>query len=84
MVATLKGMGALSDAEGKKLSDVFGALSLKMSNKAFCSSLRKIRGQLESKLNNVKKQFDYQKPTAQPTSQSVLQQQTGFSSLWGD
>ncbi|ENP0951247.1 phage DNA ejection protein, partial [Escherichia coli] len=34
MVQSLKGMGALSDAEGKKLSDAVGALSPKMSEKA--------------------------------------------------
>ncbi|ECT7312902.1 acyltransferase, partial [Salmonella enterica subsp. enterica serovar Typhimurium var. 5-] len=50
MVQSLKGMGALSDAEGKKLSDAVGALSPKMSEKAFRDSIGKIRNQLESKL----------------------------------
>ncbi|ECI0325994.1 acyltransferase, partial [Salmonella enterica subsp. enterica] len=49
MVQSLKGMGALSDAEGKKLSDAVGALSPKMSEKAFRDSIGKIRNQLESK-----------------------------------
>lgn len=62
MVQSLKGMGALSDAEGKKLSDAVGALSPKMSEKAFRESIGKIRNQLESKLSTVKKQFDYQEP----------------------
>jgi len=87
MVASLKGMGALSDAEGKKLSDAVGALSPKMSEDAFRSSIGKIRTQLESKLGNVKKQFDYREPPAQsttPQSAPQTQQQTGFSSLWGD
>lgn len=87
MVASLKGMGALSDAEGKKLSDAVGALSPKMSEPAFRSSIGKIRTQLESKLGTVKKQFDYQEPAAQPQAQTQSQQQqqsTGFSSLWGD
>ncbi|WP_312412258.1 phage DNA ejection protein [Pseudescherichia sp.] len=83
MVASLKGMGALSDAEGKKLSDAVGALSPKMSEDAFRSSIGKIRTQLESKLGNVKKQFDYQDPPSQPAT-SQPQQQAGFSSLWGD
>ncbi|EGI2855154.1 acyltransferase, partial [Salmonella enterica subsp. enterica serovar Typhimurium] len=39
MVQSLKGMGALSDAEGKKLSDAVGALSPKMSEKAFRDSI---------------------------------------------
>lgn len=83
MVQSLKGMGALSDAEGKKLSDAVGALSPKMSEKAFRDSIGKIRNQLESKLSTVKKQFDYQElvqntPAQQPTTGS------NFSSLWGD
>ncbi|EMG0543305.1 phage DNA ejection protein, partial [Salmonella enterica subsp. enterica serovar Heidelberg] len=41
MVQSLKGMGALSDAEGKKLSDAVGALSPKMSEKAFRDSIGK-------------------------------------------
>jgi hypothetical protein len=88
MVSSLKGMGALSDAEGKKLSDAVGALSPKMSEDAFRSSIGKIRTQLEGKLGSVKKQFDYQEPAAQPQAQSQSQQppqqSTGFSSLWGD
>ncbi|HGF6328031.1 TPA: phage DNA ejection protein [Escherichia coli] len=83
MVQSLKGMGALSDAEGKKLSDAVGALSPKMSEKAFRDSIGKIRNQLESKLSTVKKQFDYQEPV-----QNMLGQQSttgsNFSSLWGD
>lgn len=82
MVASLKGMGALSDAEGKKLSDAVGALSPKMSEDAFRSSIGKIRTQLESKLGTVKKQFDYQDPEV-PASQQP-QQQNGYQSLWGD
>lgn len=82
MVASLKGMGSLSDAEGKKLSDAVGALSPKMSEDAFRSSIGKIRTQLESKLGTVKKQFDYQEPVAPATQQP--QHQNGYQSLWGD
>ncbi|EPC7852495.1 phage DNA ejection protein [Escherichia coli] len=83
MVQSLKGMGALSDAEGKKLSDAVGALNPKMSEKAFRDSIGKIRNQLESKLSTVKKQFDYQEPVQNTPGQ---QSTTGsnFSSLWGD
>jgi hypothetical protein len=42
-VALLKGAGALSDAEGKKLSDSVGALSTSMSEDAFRKSLSGIR-----------------------------------------
>lgn len=40
LVSALKGMGALSDAEGRKLSDSIGALNPQMSTKAFEESLR--------------------------------------------
>lgn len=83
MVQSLKGMGALSDAEGKKLSDAVGALSPKMSEKAFRDSIGKIRNQLESKLSTVKKQFDYQEPV-QNTSAQQPTTGSNFSSLWGD
>ena len=83
MVQSLKGMGALSDAEGKKLSDAVGALSPKMSEKAFRDSIGKIRNQLESKLSTVKKQFDCQEPVQNtPGQQSPAG--SNFSSLWGD
>lgn len=42
MVAQLKGMGALSDAEGKKLSAAVGALDPKMGEKAFRESVARI------------------------------------------
>lgn len=83
MVQSLKGMGALSDAESKKLSDAVGALSPKMSEKAFRDSIGKIRNQLESKLSTVKKQFDYQEQVQNaPVQQSPAG--SNFSSLWGD
>jgi hypothetical protein len=42
MVAQLKGMGALSDAEGKKLTAAVGALDPKMGEKAFRESVKRI------------------------------------------
>jgi hypothetical protein len=43
MVAQLKGMGALSDAEGKKLSEAVGALNIKMGEQEFRRSLNNIK-----------------------------------------
>lgn len=40
MVSALKGMGALTDAEGKKLSDSVGALNPSMPEKEFEQSLK--------------------------------------------
>lgn len=42
MVSALKGMGALSDAEGKKLSESVGALDPSMSEEEFARSLQSI------------------------------------------
>lgn len=47
-VAALRGTGALSDAEGKKLSDSVGALSTKMSEEAFRKSLAEVRATLQA------------------------------------
>lgn len=47
-VAALKGMGALSDAEGKKLTAAVGALDPKMKQKEFDAQLTKIKGDLEA------------------------------------
>jgi hypothetical protein len=46
MVQNLRGMGALSDAEGKKLTDAVGALNPSMSEKAFKESLTRIKADL--------------------------------------
>lgn len=47
-IAALRGTGALSDAEGKKLSESVGALSTKMSEGAFRKSLGEVRSTLQS------------------------------------
>lgn len=42
MVQSMKGMGALSNAEGQKLTDAIGAMDTHMSESAFSSSLNRI------------------------------------------
>lgn len=49
MVSALKGMGALSDAEGKKLSDSVGALDPSMKESEFAESLKKVTRTLYQK-----------------------------------
>jgi hypothetical protein len=49
MVSALKGMGALSDAEGKKLSAAVGALEPNMKEQDFESELRKVAKTLYGK-----------------------------------
>ncbi len=46
MVQSMKGMGALSNAEGQKLTDAIGALDPNMSEEAFSRSLDRIVGDL--------------------------------------
>lgn len=48
MVQQLKGMGQLSDAEGKKLTAAVGALEPSMNEKEFASSLSKILTELQN------------------------------------
>lgn len=48
MAQALKGMGALSEGEGKKLTDSIGALSPDMSEAAFKESMARIKTDLES------------------------------------
>lgn len=48
MVAQLKGMGALSDAEGKKLTAAVGALDPKMGEQAFRDSVARITADMQA------------------------------------
>jgi hypothetical protein len=53
MVAQLKGMGALSDAEGKKLTAAVGALDPKMGEKAFRESITRITKEMQAAKERV-------------------------------
>lgn len=48
MVSQLKGMGALSDAEGKKITAAVGALNPNMGEKAFRESIKRITADMNS------------------------------------
>lgn len=48
MVSQLKGMGALSDAEGKKLTAAVGALDPRMSEEAFKSSIDRVVSDMDA------------------------------------
>lgn len=84
MVQSMKGMGALSDAEGKKLTDAVGALSTKMSETEFNRSLNRIEGQLRSKLASAQKIYGVPMQAAAPATQAPATQGGGYSNLWGD
>lgn len=68
MVAQLKGMGALSDAEGKKLTAAVGALNPKMGEKAFRDSIGRIVGEMENAKARVSGVPVASKPAAAPTN----------------
>lgn len=53
MVAQLKGMGALSDAEGKKLTAAVGALNPKMGESAFRDSVKRITNEMDAARERV-------------------------------
>lgn len=53
MVAQLKGMGALSDAEGRKLTQAVGALNPNMGEQAFRESIKRIQDDMESARKRV-------------------------------
>lgn len=53
MVSQLKGMGALSDAEGKKLTAAVGALDPKMGEKAFRESVGRVISDMEGARSRV-------------------------------
>lgn len=62
MVAQLKGMGALSDAEGKKLTAAVGALDPKMGEQAFRDSVDRIKSDMEDARARVSGQPRTPKP----------------------
>lgn len=53
MVAQLKGMGALSDAEGRKLTAAVGALNPKMGETAFRDSIKRITTDMQAARDRV-------------------------------
>lgn len=65
-VAQLKGMGALSDAEGKKLSAAVGALDPNMGEKAFRESISRIMRDMEAARSRV---VASQRPARRATDQ---------------
>lgn len=67
-VAALKGMGALSDAEGKKLTAAVGALDPKMKTKEFDAQIAKIKADLEAAKQRALTMPGMPKQAAQPAT----------------
>ncbi len=76
-IKQMKGMGSLSDAEGRKVSAAAGAINQKMSEKAFKKSLGIIRDNFALAKSRTQANLPAQTP-AQPGQQPAApQQQTG-------
>jgi hypothetical protein len=57
-VEKMKGLGALTEAEGRKLTSAIGALNLSMSDKALRASLNRIRSTMERAKQKVQRKFN--------------------------
>ena len=66
MVAQLKGMGALSDAEGKRLTQAVGALNPNMGEKAFRESIDRIKTDMDAARQRVSGQAKPAAPASAP------------------
>jgi hypothetical protein len=67
-VNKLKGLGALSEAEGKKLSAAMGALTTKVSDKKLRGELVRIKRELSKARKNFKLKFNAGKPKPVPST----------------
>lgn len=89
-VAQLKGMGALSDAEGKKLSAAVGALDPSMSEKAFRESIKRIKDTMNTArarvVSSSREAVQQGSAQPQPARKSVLRGQVidGYRFKGGD
>lgn len=81
MVANLKGMGALSDAEGKKLTAAVGALDTNMKQSEFDKQVAKIKGDLEAARQRSLQMPGMSKTTAPATSTGAPTKTVKFSDL---
>lgn len=84
MVSQLKGMGALSDAEGKKLTAAVGALSPNMGETAFRQSVQRITDEMDQARARVSGKVA--RSGAQPARKSVMRGQVidGYRFKGGD
>lgn len=90
-IQQMKGMGALSDAEGKKISSAIASLDSKQSDKSAKESIKTIinvtqaaQRRLQNKFGGDVQQKQAAAPASQTQPQPAPQQQAGYSSLWGD
>lgn len=98
-IQQMKGMGALSDAEGKKISSAIASLDSKQSDKSARAAVKTIISVTQAAKDRLQRHAPDIAQTLQtlPASQPAVQQQAvqqqapapaqqagGYSSLWGD
>ena len=71
-IEKMKGLGALSNAEGQKVSSAIGSLNRNMSEEAFKRSLNQIKQFLEKGRRNVIKKYGMPQ-TEKPTDEQLLE-----------
>lgn len=75
-VEKMKGLGALSENEGKKLGAAIGALDLSQSDKALRASLKRIKDTLSSAKTKLQKKFNVQPQVQQADAQQTTAQES--------
>lgn len=72
-VEKMKGLGALTEAEGQRLVSAIGSLDRDMPEKAFVAELNKIKGYMTSRKEAAAKKYGIQQPAQQQQAGSAPQ-----------
>ncbi len=69
-VEKMKGLGALTEAEGQRLVSAIGSLDRDMPEKAFKAELNKIRGYMEARKSAAAKKYGLEQQQSSPSAQA--------------
>ncbi|BET97704.1 phage DNA ejection protein [Xenorhabdus taiwanensis] len=83
-VQKMRGLGALSNAEGQKVQSAIGSLSHSMSEKAAKESINAIISIMEKGKQRLGAKFGHEAARYRNEQASLSGNQSEFSSLWGD
>ncbi|KHT21020.1 phage DNA ejection protein [Pectobacterium brasiliense] len=85
-IQQMKGLGALSNAEGQKIMDAIGNLSSSQSENSAKNSINTIISTTKLAQKRLQQKYGKDIPMQQPSQQQPTQpqQQAGFSTLWGE
>ncbi|CAM3700736.1 phage DNA ejection protein [Xenorhabdus thuongxuanensis] len=84
MVSQMKGMGALSNAEGAKLQAAIGSLSSSMSEKEAKRSLSEIKNTLTQAQDRLNSKYKDESALYSSNQAESTKGSHNYSSLWGD